>query len=110
MVIIGSVENEEPIPSVTIKPTMSMARAARALLPATSSLAEDTRDSTCPVAFMTEANPWAEIMVKPIIAIIFMPFVKAWSAWRSLRVPVKERRLILIVSRGGERRLDTQGC
>jgi len=88
VVMMGKVEKLEPIPMVTINPTTSMASAAKALLAPKSAAEVFTRLCTSPVALITAAKPWAVIMMKPIIAIIFMPWVNTSSAWRQLTAPV----------------------
>ena len=47
-----------------------------------------TSGSTCPDAFITDANPCAVIMMKPIRAIMRMPEVNTSSASRRRTTPV----------------------
>src|SRR5690625_7589028 len=78
--MIGNVENDEPMPMVTMRPTTNMASAAIALLSPKKSWTAATSGSTCPDSLMTAANPWAEIMTNPISAIIRIPEVKTTTA------------------------------
>ncbi|MNW68411.1 hypothetical protein D3C74_471710 [compost metagenome] len=50
-----------------------------------------TRLFTSPVAFITSAKPEAAIMMKPIMAIIFMPSVNRSSVSRHLTMPDTEK-------------------
>ena len=86
--MIGSVENDDPIPIVTIKPTMSITNAPIALLLPNSAAEASTSVSTWPVAVMTAAKPWAVIMMNPMSAIIFMPEVNTSSASFQFTAPV----------------------
>ncbi|MNE50809.1 hypothetical protein D3C76_994600 [compost metagenome] len=52
---------------------------------------DSTSVCTSPVAFITSANPEAAIMMKPIIAIIFMPSVNRSSVSRHLTMPDTEK-------------------
>ena len=76
----GKVENEEPIPIVTNKPTNNIAKAAIPLLPANKPAVACTNGSIAPVAFITSAKPCAAIIIKPIIAIILTPSLNTESA------------------------------
>ena len=78
--IIGSVENELPIPIVINNPTISIANAAIVLLPANIVALACTKGSICPVAFITSAKPCAAIMINPTIAIICIPRLNTESA------------------------------
>ena len=86
--MIGRVENDEPIPMVTMRPTSSMASAAIALLSPTMEAEAFTNVSTSPVAVITEAKPCAEIMMNPMSAIIFMPAVNTSSDSFQFTAPV----------------------
>src|SRR5699024_4602010 len=77
--IMGTVEKEEPIPNVTSNPTSNIKKAPNALLLPISSAAAYTKVCTSPVVRMTSANPEAVIIIKPIMAIIFMPSVNKSS-------------------------------
>ena len=78
-VMIGRVENDEPIPMVTTRPTTRMASAAAGRLPSNRFAADCTSASMSPVLVMTAAKPWAVIMMKPMRAIMRMPAVKTSS-------------------------------
>ena len=86
--MIGRVENDDPMPMVTSRPTRSIAKAAIALLLPNSPAVAWTRGSTCPEAFITEAKPCAVIMMKPINAIMRIPEVNTSSASRRRTTPV----------------------
>lgn len=84
-------ENDEPIPMVTINPTNSISNAPMALLWSIHAAALSTSVRTCPVALSTSAKPEAAIMMKPIIAIIFMPSVNRSSVSRHFTIPDTEK-------------------
>ena len=91
--MIGRVENDEPIPIVTMSPTRSMANAAIGRLSANTLEMSATRGLTSPVASITAAKPWAEIMMNPMTAIIFIPWVKTSSASRQGTAPVTRKTI-----------------
>gem|GEM_PF-5175477 len=80
--MIGTVENDEPMPMVTSRPTNNISSAPTALLLPINCAEASTSVFTWPVSRMTSAKPEAAIMMKPIIAIIFMPSVNRSSASR----------------------------
>ena len=65
---------------VTSRPTSSISSAPSALLLPIQAAEASTSACTSPVAFMTSAKPCAAIMMKPIMAIIFIPSVNRSSA------------------------------
>ena len=75
--MMGTVENDEPIPMVTSRPTSSMAKEAQPLWSPSTVPTVWTNESTPWVAFITDEKPEALIMMKPISDIILTPWVKA---------------------------------
>ncbi|MNN53242.1 hypothetical protein D3C81_1679850 [compost metagenome] len=88
---IGTVENDEPMPMVTSNPTNSISKAPMPLLWSIHCAEVSTRPLTSPVALSTSANPEAAIMMKPIMAIIFMPSVNRLSVSFQRTMPDSEK-------------------
>lgn len=89
--MIGTVENDEPMPMVTSRPTSSISMAPTALLLPIQATEASTRLCTSPVAFITSAKPAAAIMMKPMVAIIFMPSVNRSSVSFQRTTPDSEK-------------------
>ena len=73
---------------VTSRPTSSISITPTPRLLPIHCAEASTSDCTWPVAVITSAKPWAAIMMKPIIAIIFMPSVNRSSASRQRTTPL----------------------
>src|SRR5690554_461054 len=71
--IIGMVENDEPIPRVSTKPTSSRIRIAKGLLLANHEAELSTNKLIIPICSNTSAKPASEIIIKPMDAIILIP-------------------------------------
>ncbi|MNN41772.1 hypothetical protein D3C81_1559120 [compost metagenome] len=76
---------------VTNSPTNSINNAPTPLLWSIQAAEASTRLRTSPVAFITSAKPDAAIMMKPIMAIIFMPSVNRSSVSRQRTMPDSEK-------------------
>ena len=88
---IGTVENDEPMPMVTNNPTSSINNAPTPRLWPMNAAEACTSEFTSPVALSTSAKPEDAIMMKPIIAIIFMPSVNRSSVSRQRTMPDTEK-------------------
>ena len=75
------------MPIVTSRPTNSMTNTAMPLLPLNIAMLFSTKGWISPVAFITAANPWAAIIIKPTIAIILIPSPKTSLAAFRLMTP-----------------------
>src|SRR5690554_1862742 len=71
--IIGMVEKDEPIPMVKTKPITNNKKIAKGLLLANQKAELSTRALMWPVCSNTSAKPAAEIIIKPMDAIILIP-------------------------------------
>ncbi|MDT4832381.1 hypothetical protein FQZ97_659360 [compost metagenome] len=89
--MMGTVEKDEPMPMVTSRPTSSISSAPSALLWPIQPAEASTRVATWPVSRITSAKPEAAIMMKPIMAIIFMPSVNRSSASFQRTTPDSEK-------------------